>query len=107
MDDLLDTDACTLPTADRPVRLAEFDELFAQHVRTVERHGDALRLRMSGGPGLRERVVDLTERESGCCSFFTFLIDGTDDRLVLDIQVPSERRGMLDSVADRAEELSV
>ena len=30
------TDACTLPTVERPLRLAEFDDLFATAVRAVE-----------------------------------------------------------------------
>jgi hypothetical protein len=30
-------DACTLPTADRPLRVAEFDELFAFVVRAERR----------------------------------------------------------------------
>jgi hypothetical protein len=29
-------DACTLPTAEQPLRLAEFDELFATAVRRVD-----------------------------------------------------------------------
>jgi hypothetical protein len=36
MDDLLNTDACSMPNADRPVRLEEFDALFATAVRGVE-----------------------------------------------------------------------
>ena len=36
-DELMNTDACTLPTAERPYRLAEFDSRFSEAVRSVER----------------------------------------------------------------------
>jgi hypothetical protein len=104
--ELLTTDACTLPTADRPLRLAEFDTLFATAVRRVERRGSGVRLHLAGGEGLVERVRDLTAREASCCSFFAFGLDGTDDGLTLDISVPPARKEILDALADRAEELS-
>ena len=52
MEPLLTTDACTLPTAERPLRLAEFDELFATAVRRVERRGDEVRIHLVGDRGL-------------------------------------------------------
>jgi hypothetical protein len=106
MDDLLTTDACTLPTAERPLRLAEFDALFADAVRRVERDGDLLQLRMSGPAGLRERVRDLAARESACCSFFAFDLVGSDADLVLTVAVPAEHGAILAALADRAAELS-
>ena len=99
---MLNTTACTMPTAERPFRLAEFDVLFAEHVRDVERDGDLLRMRMSGEAGLRARVADLTTRESDCCSFFDFKITGSDQDLVLEVGVPPARREILDSLAERA-----
>ncbi|MFE6646027.1 hypothetical protein ACFVJS_05665 [Nocardioides sp. NPDC057772] len=106
METLLTTDACTMPTAERPLRLAEFDDLFATAVRAVERRRTHVRMHLSGDKGLGERVRDLTQRESSCCSFFTFAIDGTDQALTLDISVPPARREILDALAARAEELS-
>ncbi len=106
MKPLLHTEACTLPTAARPLRLAEFDDLFASSVRTVEHRGTAVRMVLSGGAGLVEQVRDLTERESSCCSFFTFGIEGTDEDLTLDISVPPVRQDILDALADRARELA-
>jgi hypothetical protein len=106
MDDLMSTPACTLPTTERPLRLAEFDALFADAVRRVERDGDLVHLRMSGPEGLRERVRDLTDRESRCCSFFAFDLAGPDADLVLSIGVPAEHRAILDALADRASELA-
>jgi hypothetical protein len=106
MENLLDTDACTLPTAERPLRLAEFDDLFATAVRRVERHGSDVRMHLTGDDGLTERVRDLTERQTSCCSFFTFAIAGTDQDLTLDISVPPARQEILDALAERASELS-
>ncbi|MEU4454213.1 hypothetical protein AB0F44_22985 [Nocardioides sp. NPDC023903] len=107
MESLLTTDACTMPTAERPLRLAEFDALFATSVRRVRRRGnDVRRMHLVGTEGLLERVRDLTARETACCSFFTFTIDGTDEDLTLDISVPPARQEILDALAERAQELS-
>lgn len=106
MDTMLNTHGCTLPTADRPLRLAEFDHLFTTAVRRVERRGDTLHLNLAGQDGLVEQVRDLTARESSCCSFFTFTIDGTDDDLTLDISVPPEHREILDALTVRASQSS-
>lgn len=95
-----------MPTADRPLRLGEFDALFAAAVRGVERRGSDVRLRLGGERGLAEQVRGLTERETSCCSFFTFGIDGTDEDLTLDISVPPARQEILDALAERARELS-
>lgn len=56
--------------------------------------------------GLVDGVRDLTDRETSCCSFFTFGIAGTDDGLTLDIAVPPARREILETLADRAAELA-
>jgi hypothetical protein len=104
MDDLMSTEACTLPTADRPTRLAEFDDLFAESAREVSRDGAGVRILLAGTAGLRERVLDLTRRETECCSFFTFVLERQDDDLILDVTVPAERRDILDALADRAQE---
>jgi hypothetical protein len=106
MENLLNTDACTMPTAERPLRLAEFDDLFTTAVRRVERHGNDVRMHLAGAAGLTERVRDLTARETQCCSFFTFAIAGTDDDLTLDISVPPARREILDALAVRVSGLS-
>ena len=106
MDELMNTDACTLPTAQRPLRRAEFDSLFSDNVRHIEWEGDLVRMHLGGPAGLVERVSDLTERETACCSFFTFATEGGDDDLVLEISVPPERRDILAGLADRATELT-
>jgi len=102
MNDPITIDACTLPTSERPLRRAEFDTLFATSAREVVRDAHGVRIHMVGSDGLRERVRDLTERESACCAFFAFEIDGNDDDLTLAISVPEEHRVTLDALAERA-----
>ncbi len=101
----MSADFCTLPTVERPMRLAEFDVLFASSARQVTRADARVRIHLVGSPGLSDRVRDLTDRETACCSFFTFLIEGGDTDLTLTVSVPPPRRDVLTALADRAEEL--
>jgi hypothetical protein len=48
MDELMTTAACTLPTVERPVRLAEFDEPLASSARSVVRADLEVRIRLTG-----------------------------------------------------------
>ena len=100
-------DACTLPTAERPLRLAEFDALFATAVRQVDPVGPThARMRMTGLVGLAATVRDLTARETECCSFFTFTVTpepaDEGERLTLDVEVPAQYADVLASLAARA-----
>ncbi|MET7470918.1 hypothetical protein ACFYON_23230 [Micromonospora sp. NPDC005686] len=101
-DDSWIPDACTLPTAERPLRLAEFDGLFHDALRGADRlSARHLRLRLDGRAEPVAR--DLVARESSCCSFLTFDVARADgDALTLDIRVPAGRAGVLDALARRA-----
>src|SRR5690348_16526591 len=68
---MTDLDACTLPTAERPLRLAEFQTLFATALRGQERLSPT-HLRWRIDPAAESTARDLTARESECCSFFAF-----------------------------------
>ena len=95
--------SCTLPTEERPLRVAEWDALFAEHVREVSRPGPLhVRLDLDTGTGLEERVRDLVEREAGCCSFFTFTVTPDADTVRLDVAVHEAHASVLDAVAARA-----
>jgi hypothetical protein len=95
-------DACTLPTAERPLRVAAFDELFTDAVRGVERAGPGrLRLDLRAGPQIAGRAAELAAAETGCCSFFTFTLTVTGGGLVLEVTVPESRAGVLDALAAR------
>jgi hypothetical protein len=106
MEDLLTTEACTMPTAERPIRLSEFDDLFTACLVELAADEAGVRMHLHGDSGLRDRVLDLTARETQCCSFFTFSVDGTGAEVDLSITVPPARRDILDRLAARAAEVS-
>ena len=93
-------DACTLPTSERPLRVAEFDDLFTFVVRADRREPQRLDL-------VLRRIVeaparDLARRESECCSFFTFEFESIGVDLVMRIGVPPEHVAVLDAIQARA-----
>lgn len=100
-------ESCTLPAVAQPLRVAEFDRLFAEALTGVQRpRSNHLRLVLAGTPGLPRRVQDLAGRETGCCSFFQFTVTTlTDDpaAALVDIRVPANRADVLTALADRAE----
>lgn len=94
--------SCTLPTEERPLRVAEWDGLFAEHMRSLSRPQPLhLRLDLAGGEGVEDRIRDLAERESGCCSFFTFTTTPGKDLIHLDISVDQAHEAVLDALAAR------
>jgi len=97
-------EACTLPTAERPVRRAEFDNLFTA-VASVIRH-DPRHARFAfaaTSDDFANRVRDLAARESECCSFFGFTVSSATDGVLLDVTVPDAHVGVLDALVARAD----
>ncbi len=95
-------DTCTLPVAEQPLRVAEFDALFAASLRAVERPGPT-RLLLRLDPGTRETAADLAARETACCSFFCFdFAEGADGAVLMDVTVPPAQTAVLDAAAARA-----
>ncbi|WP_197093419.1 hypothetical protein [Nonomuraea sp. SBT364] len=95
--------ACTLPTAEQPLRVAEFDALFAEAVQGVARPDRTrLRLDLVFSPGNAARAAELAARENGCCSFFTFVLTIADGSLALEVAVPPEQAEVLDALHVRA-----
>jgi hypothetical protein len=99
-------DACTLPTVEQPVRVAEFDALFAETLTRVERASVAsAQFMLSGSKALAERAQSLADRETGCCSFFGFSITPAGpDSVVMEVAVPSERAELLTALVRRAQQ---
>jgi hypothetical protein len=96
-------ESCTLPTAEQPLRLAEFDELFATAVRGVDRTDPArVRLELRPDPAVAARAADLAVRETQCCSFFTFTLAATGGRLSLEVTAPAEYAQVIEALATRA-----
>jgi hypothetical protein len=95
-------DACTLPSRERPLCVAEFAEVFASALRTPARlDSGRLRLTLDSSAERETTVRDLVARESACCSFFEFTIT-PGDPLVLDIGVPPGHEPVLDALAEQA-----
>lgn len=102
VDTELAPDACTLPTAEQPLRVAEFDDLFACGLRGLERRTPTeLRLTLDAATEATARA--LIARESNCCSFFGFTCSPSEDgQLQLLVTVPPVQVDVLDALAARA-----
>ena len=106
-------DACTLPTSEQPLRVAEFDDLFATSLRAIDSVSPVrTRLLLAGDEGLGARVQRLADAETACCSFFTFTVqpqpahDATPPGttvVALEIEVPTARTDVLAALVERAE----
>lgn len=96
-------DACTLPTVQQPLRVAEFGELFAASLRGL-RHLSPTRLRLEFDAAAETLARELTDKESDCCGFFSFafspVVAGT---MALEVRVPDSRVEVLDGLAAQAE----
>ncbi|MGI5127245.1 hypothetical protein ACQEVB_10575 [Pseudonocardia sp. CA-107938] len=90
-----------MPTAELPLRLAEFDQLFTLAQGVERPQPEHLRVRLSGGPGVAEQARDVTARESACCSFFDFDVHADGATVVVDVRVPANRVDVLDGLARR------
>jgi len=94
---------CALPTAERPLRAAEFRDLLDGAVIGSERLDHTrLQLRLRRDRDIASRVAALATAETECCSFFVFALTVTSDSLLLDITVPAERADILDAMAMQA-----
>ncbi|APA96866.1 hypothetical protein NS506_02806 [Nocardia seriolae] len=96
-------DACTLPTAEQPLRVAEFEQLFTGAVLRHSRPGPtelALVLRAAA----EARARDLAAREVECCSFFRFAFEPAGDEVAMRIEVPEDRAEVLDALESRLED---
>ncbi|MGO8769530.1 MAG: hypothetical protein ACLQIK_14005 [Mycobacterium sp.] len=98
---------CTLPTSEQPLRVAEFDDLFRECVIAVDRaDATSVWLTLDGGDEVAARVLELTARETECCSFFTFKLLPASDGQRLLVQVPPVQVGVLDALTTRAQRLA-
>lgn len=92
-------DACTLPTTEQPLRVAELNRLLATAGRTAERISpERLRVDLPPSPEVAAETASLILRESQCCSFFTFTLTATAGALYLDVAVPPSQTSVLDGL---------
>jgi hypothetical protein len=92
--------ACTLPTTDRPLRVAEFDALFATAT-SAERVAPG-ELRFGLPQDVAGTAATLAARETECCSFFAFTLTLTAGQLTLGVSVGESHIEVLDALAARA-----
>lgn len=90
--------ACTLPTVEQLVRVAEFDQFFAESVQRLDRP-EPRRLDLLFTAGAEAAARDLAARETSCCSFFTFVFHVTDIGPVMQVGVPAAYVEVLDAFA--------
>ncbi|MFD0364333.1 hypothetical protein ACFQZZ_23080 [Nocardia sp. GCM10030253] len=93
-------DSCTLPTTERPIRIAEFDQFFTTSVHEAVRP-QPTRLDLWLTAGAEPIGRELAARESGCCSFFAFTFDTTGTAPVMHIDVPAAHVDVLDALEAR------
>lgn len=92
-------EACTLPTAEQPLRVAEFDDLFTS-VRGTERVANTT-LRLTLDRSSLDSARDLAARETECCSFFDFSFSTVGETATMQITVPPAYKEILDALAAR------
>lgn len=104
LDDRWAPATCTLPTAEQPLRRAEFDDLFAQDVLSVNRVSPTqVRLELRSDAAVAARAAGLAVKEAGCCSFFTFDLTITDGTVLLTVSTGQDHGAVLAALGARAQ----
>ena len=103
-------EACTLPTAERPTRSAEWGAIFREVLSTESLGAQRGRLAFPEDAALETWVRDLASKETACCSFFTFAFgQGVDaagaQTMTLDVSVPPSRSAVLHAFLGWAEDV--
>jgi hypothetical protein len=96
-------ESCTLPTVEQPLRVAEFDRLFAVATAADRLSSKQARIVLPSSPEVAAQAADLAVRETQCCSFFTFSLTAVAGRLQLDVAVPETQVPVLDALIARVE----
>jgi hypothetical protein len=94
--------SCSLSTVEQPLRVAEFDRLFADSVLRSTRVS-VTRLELVLTAEAEPPARDLAAREVGCCSFFTFDFSAAGPAVVMSIVVPQTRSEVLDALTERVD----
>jgi hypothetical protein len=92
--------ACTLPTSEQPLRVAEFDHFFRTAVYRAIRT-ERTRMDLEIAPESEASARDLANREAGCCSFFQFGFTTVTDKVVMSIGVPDQHVDVLVALQTR------
>ena len=96
--------SCTLPTVDQPLRRAEFDELFAIDVLSVEQISEVeTRFDLRADPEVAARAATLAAKETACCSFFRFDLTITDGEVGMRVSTAKVHEDVLAALTARAQ----
>ena len=96
--------ACTLPTAEQPLRRAEFDDLFAEDViRVNQMSALEVRFELRADSEVAARAACLAAKETGCCSFFTFGLTITDGTISMAVSTEPAHAAVLAGLGARAQ----
>ena len=95
--------SCALPTAQQPLRRAEFDDLFADDVVSVNQtSAGAVCLELRAEPYVAAKAASLATKETRCCSFFTFELTITDGKVELTVSAEPEHASVLAALSELA-----
>jgi hypothetical protein len=95
--------ACTLPTTDRPLRRAEFDDFLGEDVVSVNQQSPSeVRLDLRADPEIAARAAGLAAKEAICCSFFTFGLTIADGTVSMTVSTKPAHAAVLAGLAARA-----
>lgn len=94
--------SCSLPTTERPLRLAELDALIVETTAIERDAPTAARFVLRFDPAVAGRTAELTARETQCCSFFEFTLTVAGGSIELLVQVPETHVDVLDALVERA-----
>jgi hypothetical protein len=97
--------ACSLPLADQPGRVAEWDRLFADAVSDVSPIEGGVRFVVDRTAARPAAVADLADRESQCCAFLCFALVIGDGTLRLDVTSGAVYADVVEALAARAASL--
>jgi hypothetical protein len=91
--------ACTLSASDQVVRADEWHQLKLKAI-TRGLTDQGARLTFVPGSVTATEVADLVDRETKCCSFFSFTLEVTAQQLVLTIAAPDDSVEVVASLVD-------
>lgn len=94
---------CTLSPNTMVERLTEFEALFAEGLRRLEREPRVLRLTFEADTDREAAIRDLFAREEQCCAFLGFSYERTGSGLVVEVSAPQEAEPTLDGMQTLAE----
>jgi hypothetical protein len=91
---------CTLSPNETGERRAEFERLFANHLRELTRPAPRVaRFVFEPADEIEDATRDLLAREHECCAFFDFVVDRQGVDLIVQVRVPEGAEASLDGLA--------